>query len=121
MRVTVVTHDALNPVSLNATAVEELRREARRVGGKLAVDSADAGAGGDRRDHPLLHAKLVVADETRLLLGSANVTSHALSSNLEAGTILGPAAAGEAATVLGALIRSGTVYLIFSTGEASTP
>jgi phosphatidylserine/phosphatidylglycerophosphate/cardiolipin synthase-like enzyme len=117
VRVMVVTHDALNTSSLNATAVEELRREARRVRGRLVVYSADAGAGADRRDHPLLHAKLVIADETRLLLGSANLTSYALSSNLEAGTILGPVAAGEATTVLGALIRSGMVYLVFSTSE----
>jgi HKD family nuclease len=117
VRVMVVTHDALNVPSFNATAVEELRREAGRVRGKLAVYSADAGAGADRREHPLLHAKLVIADETRLLLGSANLTSYALSSNLEAGTILGPVAAGEATTVIGALIRSGMVYLVFSTNE----
>jgi phosphatidylserine/phosphatidylglycerophosphate/cardiolipin synthase-like enzyme len=117
VRVTVVTHDALNATSINATAVEELRREARRVGGRLAVYSADAGAGADRREHPLLHAKLVVADEMRLLLGSANLTSYALSSNLEAGTVLGSAAAEDAATVLAALIRSGMVYLVFSTGD----
>jgi HKD family nuclease len=117
VRVTVVTHDALNAASLNAAAVEELRREARRVGGRLSVYSADAGAGADRREHPLLHAKLVVADETRLLLGSANLTSYALSSNLELGTILGPVAAGEATTVLGTLLRSGIVYLVFSTSK----
>src|SRR5262249_50186362 len=117
VRGTVVTHDALNAVSLNATAVEELRREARRVNGKLTVYSADAGAGPERRAHPLLHAKLVVADETRLLLGSANVTSYALSSNLEAGTLLDPVAAGEASTVVGALIRSGMGVLVFLTNE----
>jgi phosphatidylserine/phosphatidylglycerophosphate/cardiolipin synthase-like enzyme len=117
VRVMIVTHDALSAPSLNAAAVEELRREARRVRGELAVYSADAGAGADRREHPLLHAKLVVADEARLLLGSANLTSYALSSNLEAGTILGPVAAGEATTVIGALIRSGMVYLVFSTSE----
>src|SRR5262249_53699201 len=117
VRVTVVTHDALNAASLNATAVEVLRREARRVRGKLEVYSADAGAGAERRVNPLLHAKLVIADETRLLLGSANLTSYAFSSNLEAGTILGPVPAGEATTVIEALIHSGMVYLVFSTSE----
>jgi phosphatidylserine/phosphatidylglycerophosphate/cardiolipin synthase-like enzyme len=117
VQVTVVTHDMLNATSPNATAVEELRREAWRVRGKLAVYSADAGAGADRREHPLLHAKLVVADQIRLLLGSANLTSHAMASNLEVGTILGPVAAGEATTILGALIHSGMVQLVFTTSE----
>src|SRR5262249_23856797 len=117
VRVTVVTHDALNPPSLNATAVEELRREARRVKGRVAVYSANVGVGADRREHPLLHAKLAISDEATLLLGSANITSYALSANLEAGTILGPGAAGEATTVIGALIRSGLVYHVFSTSD----
>ena len=78
VRVTFVSHDVLTIGSLNGRALEELRREASRVGGQLTVYSAAAGSGPDRRLHPLLHAKLVVSDGENVLLGSANLTSYAL-------------------------------------------
>jgi phosphatidylserine/phosphatidylglycerophosphate/cardiolipin synthase-like enzyme len=42
-------------------------------------------AGGSR---PALHAKLIAADETVVLLGSANLTDRALEHNLEVGVVL---------------------------------
>jgi phosphatidylserine/phosphatidylglycerophosphate/cardiolipin synthase-like enzyme len=114
VKVTIVTHDVLNAASVNAAAVEELRREAQRVRGTLTVFSAELG--GDRHEHPLLHAKLFVADESRVLLGSANLTSYALTTNLELGTLLGRDAAVKVASVILYLIQSGTAYLVFSTG-----
>jgi phosphatidylserine/phosphatidylglycerophosphate/cardiolipin synthase-like enzyme len=114
VHVTIVTHGALDATSINATAVEELRREAERARGKLDVYSADSGSGLGRRDNPLLHAKVIVADGTKVLLGSANLTSYALSTNLEAGTVLGRTSAQEVTTVVAALIRTGAVYLTFS-------
>ena len=121
VEVTILTHDALNPTSFTGAAIEELRREARRTNGTLTVYSADAGSGPDRREHPLLHAKLVVADKQKVAVGSCNLTSHAFSSNLEAGTVLGPEAAEEAIMVISYLIRSHLVYLVFGTGVPGTP
>lgn len=43
----------------------------------------------DRRsDGAVLHAKLLVVDRRRALVGSANLTSRALTTNLEAGVLL---------------------------------
>lgn len=113
-RVTIITHDALNATSLTSQALEELRREAERAKGQLTVFSADAGAGSDRLQYPLLHAKLVMADQSRLVLGSANLTSYALFHNLEAGILLGRAAAKEASAIIGELIKAHLVYLVFA-------
>src|SRR5438477_12438997 len=57
VKMTVLTHDALNPTSFTSAAIEEFRREASRAGGRLTVYSAEAGSGADRRRNPLLHAK----------------------------------------------------------------
>jgi phosphatidylserine/phosphatidylglycerophosphate/cardiolipin synthase-like enzyme len=113
VRTTILTHDALNPMSFTSAAIEELRRETRRSGGPLTVYSAEAGSGADRRQNPLLHAKLIVSDDRRVLVGSGNLTSFALALNLEAGTVLGPAAAAEATAVVTYLIRANLVYLVF--------
>jgi phosphatidylserine/phosphatidylglycerophosphate/cardiolipin synthase-like enzyme len=120
VKLTVITHDALNPTSFTGAAIEELRREARRANGLLTVYSAHAGSGPDRRQHPLLHAKLLVADKKKVAVGSCNLTSYALSTNLEAGTVLGPEAAEEATAVISYLIRSHLVYLVFATGQERT-
>lgn len=82
---TLVTHDLSDIASANSRAVEELRREAERVDGRLEVLSAESPTGRDRMVHPLMHAKLVVVDRRKMLLGSANLTSYGLSSNFEAG------------------------------------
>lgn len=117
VKVTILTHDALNPTTFTGAAVEDLRREARRANGTLAVYSADAGSGVDRLQHPLLHAKLVVTDRSKVVVGSGNLTSYAFSTNLEAGTVLGADAAEEAITVVSYLITSNMVYLVFVTGQ----
>ncbi len=51
-----VAHDLSDIVSTNSRAVEDLRREAERVGGLLEVFSATSATGRDREHHPLLRA-----------------------------------------------------------------
>ena len=115
-KLVLVTHEASDLGSVNSHALEEMRRAAARVGGDLTVFSAGgAGAGGNRTTHPLLHAKMVIVDEKKVLLGSANLTQYGLRANLEAGTVLGREAAAEAASVTDALVESGLVRRAFST------
>jgi HKD family nuclease len=117
VEVTLLTHDALNIASYTSRAIEELRQEAERIGGNLSVYSAEAGTGRDRETRPLLHAKLVICDRQAILIGSANLTSHALASNLEAGVLLGAGAAEEAVPIVDELIATNCVYLVFRTGQ----
>jgi phosphatidylserine/phosphatidylglycerophosphate/cardiolipin synthase-like enzyme len=111
-----VTHDLSDIASTNSRAVEELRREAERVGGRLEVFSATSTTGRDREHYPLLHAKLIIVDRRKLLLGSANLTSYGLSSNFEAGTLLGQRAAREADEMARGLVEAGLVQKVFGTG-----
>jgi len=108
-------HDALNIGTPTSRALEELRREAERTNSDLTVYSAEAGQGWDRAVNPLFHAKLVVSDTRTLLLGSANLTSHALVSNFEAGVLLGEKAARETLFILDGILQANTVYLVFRT------
>jgi phosphatidylserine/phosphatidylglycerophosphate/cardiolipin synthase-like enzyme len=108
-------HDALNVGTPTSRVLEELRREAERIQGDLSVFSADVGTGRDRLRNPMFHAKLVIRDAQALLLGSANLTSHALVSNFEAGVLLGNSSAEEALFILDGVLKSKMVYLVFST------
>jgi phosphatidylserine/phosphatidylglycerophosphate/cardiolipin synthase-like enzyme len=115
VKVRLFVHDALNLGTLTSRALEELRREAEHLNGDLSVYSAEAGTGRDRMLNPLFHAKLVVSDDRRLLLGSANLTAPAFGSNFEAGVVLGAGAATEALFILDGILRANTVYLVFKT------
>lgn len=117
VRIILLTHDALNLSSVTSRAVEQLRQEAERARADLTLYSAEAGVGRDRVLNPLLHAKLVVCDTTQLLVGSANLTSYALSSNLETGVLLGSAAATEAWALINGVIEARCVYLVFRTNK----
>jgi phosphatidylserine/phosphatidylglycerophosphate/cardiolipin synthase-like enzyme len=90
--------------------VEDLRREAIRLGKLLKVYTADVPVGS------LLHAKLVIADGKSLILGSANITWPGLEQNLEAGAVLNNGEANEAKLVISGLEKAGLVRLIFVTG-----
>jgi phosphatidylserine/phosphatidylglycerophosphate/cardiolipin synthase-like enzyme len=59
-----------------------------------------------------------VCDTTNVIVGSANLTSHALASNFEAGVILGSDAAAEATHITDDILRSNFVYLAFRTGSS---
>jgi putative cardiolipin synthase len=65
-----------------------------------------------RPDGALLHAKLLAVDDRRALVGSANLTSRALTSNLEVGAVLRDAATVRALVAhVDALIGSGDLEL----------
>jgi phosphatidylserine/phosphatidylglycerophosphate/cardiolipin synthase-like enzyme len=57
-----------------------------------------------------LHAKLIVIDYSVLLVTSANLTYHGLSSNLEIGVKISGEAAYEAQLLINSLMREG--YLV---------
>jgi hypothetical protein len=112
-------HDALNIGTMTSRALEELRRESERHGVDLSVFSAEAGLGRDRLLNPLFHAKFIICDDRALLLGSANLSSYALSANFEAGVVLGEAPAQEALLVLDGILQTDSVYLVFQTKPAA--
>ena len=67
----------------------------------------------------MLHAKLVIADEDVMVLGSANLTGPGLEQNIEAGVILsGGREAKAAKQVVAELERAGLVRMVFDTGES---
>jgi phosphatidylserine/phosphatidylglycerophosphate/cardiolipin synthase-like enzyme len=109
--VTILTHGAEDLASAQSVAVEEIRREAERLGGWLSVYTAATPNGS------LLHAKLVVADHERVIIGSANLTGPGLAVNLEAGVVLGRAHASEASRTIQRLIEAGLARKVFSTAE----
>ena len=89
--------------------MEDLRREAIRLGKILKVYTADVPVGS------MLHAKLVIADGKCLILGSANITWPGLEQNLEAGVVLNNGEASEAKLVISGLEKAGLARLIFDT------
>jgi len=106
----VLTHKAEDLASSQGVAVEELRREAIRLGKVLKVYTADVPIGS------MLHAKLVIADGECLILGSANITWPGLEQNLEAGVVLNNGEAAEANMVISGLEKAGLARLIYDTG-----
>ena len=111
VKITVLTHEVENLASSQSVALEELRREAGRLGRLLAVYTAVTPAGS------LLHAKLVVADCRQTLLGSANITGPGLAHNLEAGVMLGERESSEIKDIVDGLIEGGLVKLVFDTNQ----
>jgi phosphatidylserine/phosphatidylglycerophosphate/cardiolipin synthase-like enzyme len=109
--VRVLTHEADDLSSPQSIAVEELRREAARIRASFSVYTSMTSF--------LLHAKLVIADQRRMILGSANLTGPGLSHNLEAGVILGPREATEMAGIVEGLIERGLVKRVF--GPTGSP
>ena len=104
-----LTHAADDLASNQSVALEAIRREAERIRGHLVVYSAPVMEGG------LLHAKLVIADGERMVLGSANLTGPGLTSNLEAGVVLGREEARLAMEVVRGLIEANIAIKVFST------
>lgn len=111
--VVLVTQDANALSSWASDSLEPLRREARGLPGCLRVYTAPATA------PVLLHSKLVVADGSSAVLGSANLTGNALLRNLETGVVVGARQAIEIERVVHAAIELGQVHLVFAT--ESTP
>lgn len=110
--ITVLTHEADDLSSLASQSLEDLRREAERLGGSLTVYTAKKNKGVAQASM-LIHAKLVIADRERVVIGSANLTGPGLSSNFEAGVILGPDAANEAVHMFEGLLEGGLARQAF--------
>ena len=110
VRVTVMTHAADDVASEQSKALEHLRRESEALPGSLTVYTTE--------DHSafLLHAKIVVADDTRVIIGSANITKPGLEAHFEAGVILGESEAVETKRIIVDLLRSNLVKRVFHTG-----
>lgn len=108
VHVTVITHGATDLSSYASSALKELRREAQGLPGILDVYSA-------RDDLALLlHCKLVVIDNVRSIVGSANITGRGFGENLEAGVMLGEKQTSEITQVIVALGRSGLLVDAFT-------
>ena len=60
-------------------------------------------------------AKLILRDESELLVGSANFTGFALSSNFESGVLMGEWPAREANMIIEGVLQAKVVYLVFET------
>ena len=105
--VRVVTQDATSLGSWASQSLDSLRQEARGLPGRLTVFTAREDAGG------LLHSKIVVADGTTAIVGSANLTANALSQNLETGVRFGAVLAADVERVIQGAIDAGTVTRAF--------
>lgn len=113
VRTTLIAQDLHDLASLQSRAVEPLRQAAERLGAGLSVHSARHASG-------LLHAKLAVADQREVVLGSANMTGHGLgvnADNFEVGVRLGPLQAREVARVYDDLLASPLVAHVFTTRD----
>lgn len=106
--VLMLTHNVEDLSSLASASLEGLRRDSVGQSGSLTVFTASPML------QALLHLKIVVADERRALVGSANVTGNGFSANLEAGVLLGPDAAREIGRVVQATIACGLVSRVYS-------
>ncbi len=109
VRVTIVTHSVEDLGSEQSKAIERLRREAVRLALALAVYSADITLG------CLLHAKLAIADESRLVVGSANLTGSGLGRHFEAGAVLGRDEALVAKAIISDMIDADLARCVLDT------
>jgi phosphatidylserine/phosphatidylglycerophosphate/cardiolipin synthase-like enzyme len=109
VHVRVITHGAGSLTDRVSDAVEQLRREAVSVGGRLTVFTVKGETG------LLVHSKLVVADLTAAVLGSANLTDRGFSVNFEAGVVLTDSSVQEITEKIKRLLRTGLVEQTFST------
>lgn len=109
VEVNIITHDVGCLGAIASEALEDLRREATNKPGKLTVFSVDEKAA------LLVHSKIIVADRSAVLLGSANLTGRGLEANLEAGICMRDGAtANRVLEVLALLLESGLVRRTFS-------
>jgi phosphatidylserine/phosphatidylglycerophosphate/cardiolipin synthase-like enzyme len=67
---------------------------------------------GDSNLYGAMHAKCVVADRSRALVSSANMTDHALELNMELGVLVGRGLAAQLATHFDQLILRGELSLV---------
>lgn len=107
--VRLLTHDVEDLSSLASVSLEALRRDSVGLAGSLTVFTALT------TPQVLLHLKIIVADECKAIVGSANMTGKGFGSNLEAGVMLGQEAAIEIEKVVHATVAGALVKQVFST------
>lgn len=107
--VRLITHDAEELSSLASAALEALRRDCIGLAGALHVFTTSTSS------QMFLHMKIIVADQCKAIVGSANVTWKGFGANLEAGVLLGREAAIEIEKVVRTTLETGFVNQIFST------
>ncbi|RQP38383.1 phospholipase D family protein [Burkholderia ubonensis] len=107
--VRLLTHDVEDRSSLASASLEALRRDSIGLAGSLTVFTAST------TPQVLLHLKIIVADDSKAIVGSANVTGKGFGSNLEAGVVLGQEAAIQIERVVQATVTGALVQQIFST------
>lgn len=113
VRINVIAHDVGCLGTAASAALEDLRREAAGKPGTLTVYTVDEAA------QLFVHSKIVVADTSAVLLGSANLTDRGLGINLEAGVYMhDEAAANEVLHMLTRLRKSGLVRQTFSSAAS---
>lgn len=113
VEILLLTLHADNLSSSQSMAIEELRRQACRMGKAFKVYTVEPGS------RTLIHAKLVISDRTKVIIGSANLTGPGLEQSFEAGVILGAKQASEAVKAVFGLIDSGLARLVFSTERSN--
>lgn len=114
VQVTIIGHQLHDLGSAQSQAIESLRQEAERSQQHFSAYSANHQSG-------LLHAKLVIADRERVVLGSANMTGHGLNLNFEVGVTLGNPQAKQVAQIYDQLLRSDLVQHVFTTWKETQP
>ena len=105
--VSIITHNLDSLSSEQSIAVDILRKEAERLSRSLTVYTTASTS--------LIHAKIVMADESKVLIGSANLTGPGLGLNFEAGVILGAREAYKVSEVIAHIIETNKVKKIFYT------
>lgn len=111
--VNIIAHNVGCLGAAASVALEDLRREAISKPGKLTVYAVDETA------RLLVHSKIIVADTSIVVLGSANLTANGLGVNLEAGVYMRDAvAATQVLQMLALLLGSSLVHKAFSPRSA---
>lgn len=108
VHIRIIAHGVGSVADRASAALEQLRREAALLHGKLSVNVVRADAG------LLVHSKLIVADEVTAILGSANLTDRGLTANFEAGVVVSGSTAAEIVRMLERLMQSGLIEQAFS-------
>ncbi|MBE0448463.1 MAG: hypothetical protein IBX64_10285 [Actinobacteria bacterium] len=105
VEVTILSHNLLDIASLASASVEGLRQSAQQLPGKFKIYSAVVNSDAPRAEHPLLHAKLIIADDNKALVSSANLTIYGLTSNFEVGVLVNGDEVVQLSNVMQSLLK----------------
>lgn len=114
IHVAVLGGNLVNIGSLESRALEGLRRSVEGRSGRLDIYSSVSATDAPREEHPLLHAKLMIADERAALVSSANMTIYGQTSNFEVGAYLEDGEVSELSTIVQILLESPLVTHVAS-------